>query len=72
MYASSALGLGDEACKKGNDFAILFDSKARFPKMDEEYSWQKVRHLTAAPPIVKNRNNRVVVPFFEMSDLPFP
>src|SRR6516225_2378605 len=62
------ISLGDKACEKGNDFAVLFDGKTRFSKIDEEYSWQKVGHLSTAPPIVKNCDNRVVVAFFQVPD----
>ena len=36
------ISLGDEACQKGNDFAVLLDGKTRWPKMDKENPWQQL------------------------------
>ena len=57
------ISLGDEACQKGNDFAVLLDGKTRWPKMDKENPWQQLGQGSTTKPIIKNRDNRVVVGF---------
>lgn len=63
------IGLGDKTSQKADNRAALCDGKTRFAKVNKKYPWQQAGYVPAAPPIINDRNNRLVVVFLQMPDV---
>jgi len=63
------ISLGHKASQKAYYLAIVFDGKTRWAKVDKKNPGQQMGYLSAAPPVVDDSDNRIIVHLLKMPDV---